>query len=394
MNKKIGIKTVIALMLAASALTCIVLFGLIGRQLGFSTDLYTEVRTYIALRREIEESYIGTYDSKNVSEAALRATVVTLEDRWSYYLSPELYVEYTNTSNNQYFGLGISVETDETTGGIHVVDVYIGSAAESAGLVAGDVIIAIDGIDITQMALGDAIALVDRELGQSVSMTVVSTDGQTQELEAIFSTIARHPVQYELLDGAIGLIQIDNFEAGSAKEFNAAIDALFADGAKSFVFDVRNNGGGRVTELKKMLDRLLPECEIFVAVEKSGTEYISRSDEAHIDIPAVVLVNAYSFSAAEYFAAVLQEYDYATVVGEQTTGKNRSQITIKLPDGGALHISSGEYLTPERVNLTEQGGITPDEVVAIPDEDTALLYAGQLEDAKDAQLQKARALLQ
>jgi carboxyl-terminal processing protease len=195
-----------------------------------------------------------------------------------------------------------------------------------------------------------------------------------------------------MLEGNIGYIKIENFEAGAADGFKDAVEELVGDGAASFIYDVRNNRGGRVSELRQILDRLLPECEIFVAVDKDKNEDISYSDETSLG-PAGVRVNGYSYSAAEYFAAVLQEYGYATVVGEPTTGKSRSQITLTLPDGGALHISSGEYLTPNRVSLTEQGGIRPDVEIVLSDEDNALLYAGTLDSTDDSQLQKAIELL-
>ncbi len=117
------------------------------------------------------------------------------------------------------------------------------------------------------------------------------------------------------------------------------------------------------------------------------------SDQDNVKLPSVILVNRFSFSAAEYFAACLSEYDYAVAVGQQTTGKNRSQITLPLPNGGALHISSGEYLTPNRVSLTEQGGFAPAYVIPMSDEDNALLYSGSLDPSKDIQLQKAIEIL-
>jgi carboxyl-terminal processing protease len=102
-----------------------------------------------------------------------------------------------------------------------------------------------------------------------------------------------------------------------------------------------------------------------------------------------VLVNENSYSAAEYFAAVLREYNYAEIIGTRTTGKNRSQMTYLLPDGGALHISTGEYLTPNRVSLTETGGLEPDVVVEMTEEDSEALLFGRLPYEKDAQLQAA-----
>ncbi|SHH63905.1 carboxyl-terminal processing protease [Sporobacter termitidis DSM 10068] len=391
MKKQIGLKTAVALMLLASALTCVLLLG--GLWLYFGGGLLSDIRTYAALRRDIGEYYIGDYKDSDVTEAALSATVTALGDKWSYYMSPEDYQKYINSSNNQYSGLGISVKTDDATGGILVVSVYAGSSASAAGIVAGDIITAIDGKDITKLALSDATALVDRQIGQTVRLTVLGTDGKTREVSAEYALIDTNPVSYKLLEGAIGYIAIRNFDGGAAEEFIKAADDLVGKGATSFIFDVRNDGGGKVSELKKILDYLLPECDIFVSVEKDGKEDVSRSDADNVKLPAVVLVNSYTYSAAEYFAAALQEYQYATVVGQHTTGKNRSQITLELPDGGALHISSGEYLTPRRVSLTKQGGIAPDKDVALSDSDNVLLYNGQLDSAGDTQLNAAIQLL-
>ncbi len=380
-------------MLSASALTCVLVLVFIGLHLGLGTEMFGEIRTYIALRREIRNEYIGDYEGKDVSEAALSAAVLALGDQWSYYLTPEEYREYISSSNNQYSGLGISVRKDEQTGGLFITNVFPGSPAEKAGISAGDIITVIDGTDVSPLALGEATALIDGQFGKSVRLTVRGEDGAARDVEVEYALIETHPVSYKLIDGDVGYIQIKNFEGSTADEFVAAADALVQEGAASFVFDVRNNGGGKVSELTRMLDYLLPACDIFVAVDKSGGEDVIVSGPENVKLPCVVLVNAYSFSAAEYFAACLREYEYASVVGQQTTGKNRSQITLELPDGGALHISSGEYLTPNRVSLTEQDGLTPDIEITLSDEDNVLLFGGQLDASKDTQLLKALDIL-
>lgn len=391
MKKQISFMTAVALMLLASALTCVLLVG--GAWLYYGREILGEISAYAALRRDIDAYYIGEYQDEAVLEAALDAAVAALDDKWSYYMTPEEYRRYLNSSNNQYSGVGISVRKDEATGGLLIAGVYAGSSAEKAGLKVGDVITAIDGRDVTVMPLNDATALVERQLGQTVRLTVLCADGETREFEVEYALVGATPVTSELLDGNVGYIAIKNFEANAGGDFIKAADDLMAQGAKSFIFDVRNNGGGKVRELNTILDYLLPECDIFVAVDKNGDEQVLRSGPENVRLPSVVLVNAYTFSAAEYFAAVLQEYGYASVVGEHTTGKSRSQITLKLPNGGALHISSGEYLTPRRVSLAEQGGLAPDREIVLPEDDNLLLYYGLLERERDSQLAEALKIL-
>lgn len=128
---------------------------------------------------------------------------------------------------------------------------------------------------------------------------------------------------------------------------------------------MRSNPGGLVSELTALLDYLLPSGTIFISVDKDGNETATESDSVCLDMPMAVLVNEYSYSAAEFFAAALQEYNWADIIGAQTTGKSRSQQTIELSDGSAIHVSTARYLTPMRVDLAEQGGIVPDQIVAL-----------------------------
>ena len=386
-------KRVIALMLFASALTCVLLLAVFGKTFGFSFSRFRELQAYSALRNEIDKNYIGDIDSEIVLNAAMYATVDSLGDEWSYYMTPAEYDDYLNWSNNQYVGLGISVSADEDTGGIRIVFVHKNSGADKAGLLEDDILLTIDGIDITQMEYSEALELLDGQEGDSLEFTVLKSTGKRETVSCFYEMVFTDPISYKQLDNDIGYVLIENFDWGVAYSFMDAVDELITLGVKSFIFDVRFNGGGRVDELTEMLDYLLPWGEIFVAVDKSGKERVTYSDDYCLEYPAVVLVNSYSYSAAEYFAATLSEYGFAQTVGEHTTGKNRSQITIELPNDGALHISSGEYLTPNRVSLYDTGGMAPDYEVPLDDDSFYRLYARTLPVEEDAQLLQAIALL-
>ena len=403
MQKRISLPYVLTLMLITSALTCLitgaVMIRLSGGSFaagegssktgGSSSDPVTE---YSALLNKIEEVYIGEFDKSAAAAEAMRAVVDSLGDVWSYYMTPDEYASYLDRANNRYAGIGVGVATNDA--GMAVLYVYKGSPAETAGIVAGDVITEIDGTSIAGMSLDEITRYLARPIGDEVGLVVLRADGASQSLTVVYEYIFIDPVYSEMLDGNIGYIVIANFDTGAANSFITAANDLIAQGATAFVFDVRSNPGGMVKELTDIFDYLLPEGDTFVMMDKDGVEKVDyRSDAAMIDLPAVVLVDSNSYSAAEYFAAMLHEYGYAETVGEQTTGKNRMQMTFTLPGGGALHISTSQYLTKNRVSLYDIGGYTPDHIIPLSEEDYALLISGKLEHGDDEQMLKALELL-
>jgi carboxyl-terminal processing protease len=335
---------------------------------------YTLAKKYLEVKKAIDDYYVGTSDDQTLSDASSAAMVKALGDQWSYYMNPEEYEAYQLYSANQYAGIGVSIQEDKETGGFAIISVTPDSPAEVAGVTTGEIILAVDGDSVKGMSVSDVRALIRAHLDESVTITL--QDGNDTRDVAIDCTIIyTKPVTYELKDDGVGYIRIQNFESGAGDAAIAAVDDLLQQGATSLVFDVRSNPGGLLSELIKILDYLLPEGDIFVSVNEAGEETVTRSDNVCIQVPMAVLVNADSYSAAEFFAAALQDYQWATIVGENTTGKGRSQITVALSDGSAVHISNNKYLTPNRVDLSEQGGITPDIVVPMTDSGDAQLEA-------------------
>jgi len=408
-KKRYSLGFMLTLVFAASALTCIVLSLLfyiyigsdrdssvlqfINSNRGSSSETTRLSKEFQELLDLIDSRFIGTFDIGDLTDEAMRAVVESLDDDWSYYLTPEEYTEFLESANNTYYGLGIEVSIDEETEGIRVLGVYSDSGADLAGILVDDLIIAIDGDSILGFSINEVRLKLRRQLGDSAVLTVIRDD-EHLEITAVYNIVFRNPVTFEMLDNNIGYVVLRNFEDGSADEFISAVNELIEMGATAFIYDVRNNGGGRVGEVTDILDFLLPEGEIFISVDRSGIEKITRSDEEFIDLPAVVLVNVHSYSGAEFFAAMLSEYGYAPSVGEQTTGKNRMQTTIPLSNGGAVHISTGHYLTKNRISLFEAGGFTPEYLVELSDDELVLLFSGELDKESDRQLQKALSLLE
>ena len=366
-DNKIKLTHLIIACLAVAIVTAILTYvAAIG---GFGSKQYLDdARRYIEIEKIIDDNYIGDADYNELYNAAAAAMVKSIGDKWSYFMNAEEYEAYKLSSSNEYSGIGVSVKVN-SSGEFEVFSVEESSPAANAGIAVGDIITAIDGEDVSDKTLEDVSLLIRSKVNKDFPMTLES-GGDTKTVTVACEIIYKNPVSSRLLDGNIGYIKISNFEAGSSENTKKAIEQLLQTGATSFIFDVRNNPGGLLTELVDLLDYILPEGDLFISVDKSGKETVQTSDKVSLKNKMIVLVNGNSYSAAECFAAALQEYNWATVVGEQTTGKARSQITLELSDGSAVHISTNKYLTPNRVDLAEAGGVTPDIAVAQDDEKT------------------------
>lgn len=341
----------------------------------------------------IESRFIAETDRAEMEDAAAAAMVNSLGDRWSHYLTAEDYAANLEQLTNAYVGVGMTVTAREDGEGIDIVQVTPGGPAEEAGIQAGDVLIAVnaepvDGLDITGVSNkvkgeeGTTVDLTMRRSGRELTFTV--------ERRTIQVVVA----EGELVTDGIGLITITNFDDRCASETIAALEALLDNGAKSIIFDVRNNPGGFKHELVALLDYILPEGPLFRSEMYTGATSVDNSDADCVSgIPMVVLVNENSYSAAEFFAAALEEYDYASIVGEQTSGKGYFQQTFQLADGSGVALSVGKYCTPKGISLAEAGGLVPDLIVDVDDETAAEIYAGILDTAEDPQIQAAIELL-
>jgi len=156
-----------------------------------------------------------------------------------------------------------------------------------------------------------------------------------------------------------GYVQIRNFEAGTAQDAIDGIERLLNQGAVALCIDLRNNPGGLDTEVAAFLDYLLPSGRLFIKQNKIGRQEITESDGMCIQLPMCVLIDGNTFSEAEVCAAALQEFQWATLIGEPTTGKTRTQETIVLSDGSAVRLSTGTYLTGLGVDISARGGVSP-----------------------------------
>ncbi len=318
-------------------------------------DDFDEAKRYIEIKDIVEDQYIDEVSRQALGDYAAAAMVSGLADNWSYYMSADEYKTYQLNSANEYSGIGMSIMKQDD-GNFQVVSVNADSPAGLAGLGAGDVITSVDGEDITSMSLDEARKLIRSKMNGKFTLGL----GRKNSIEVDCSSVYQSAVNYRLEKTEAGYVQILNFEAGSGEDAIAAVEDLLNQGAVALCIDLRGNPGGLDSEAAKFLDYLLPNGTLFIETDKQGNEKVTTSDGMCIQLPMCVLVNAETFGEAEVCAAVLQEYQWATVLGEATTGKTRTQETIPLEDGSALRLSTGTYLTGNRTDISAKGGVVPD----------------------------------
>lgn len=321
----------------------------------------------------INTHFVEEHDEDAMADAALNAMVESLGDRWSYYMNAEDYAASQLRHDNAYVGVGVTIAY--AADGLHIQSVVEDSPAEAAGLLPGEIITAADGNDLTGDNVYDGSSLIQGEEGTQVVLTVLDVNGVSRQVTITRVRLESDPVSYELLENNVGYVRLANYYKGSADSVKAAVEDLMEQGADSFVFDMRDNPGGYLNELTDLLDYLLPEGAIFRSGDRSGPKQTVNSDAACVDVPMAVLVNGNTYSAAELFAAQLQESVGAIIVGQPTYGKGHSQQTFPLPGGRALNLSTKTYYTGAGVSLIGTGLTLDLEVELSGTEDTQLAAA-------------------
>lgn len=368
------------------AVVCFVLGGGVTLTVAWQA-LGQDGQALLQAYRLVTGKFVGEYDQRTMVESTLENMVTALGDRWSGYLDPQEAQQVKTARANTYVGIGVTVG-QEPEDGLEILRVTEGGPAQAAGLAPGEIIRGVDGQTITAENRADLVNAIQGEAGTTVTLEVEGTDGARRTVEVTRQEIHGLTAAWTMLADQVGLVSIQNFYSGTADLVRQGVEELQAQGARALVFDLRNNPGGYVTELTEILDFLLPEGTIFISRTNDGEETVYTSDAACVDLPMAVLVNAESYSAAEFFAAELREAAGAVVAGEQTSGKGYSQMLFTLADGSAISLSTARYYTGSGISLIGTG-VTPEPLVGLSQEEAQRLLAGTLPPEEDPQLQSA-----
>ncbi len=376
MNKKISLGLAFSLIAVSVAVTFI-LTSFFSLQ-SFNTkvmDVNEKAKKYTALQtldNIVRESYFGVIDEETLEDGILKGYVDGINDKYSRYLTEEEYLTEQNENSGTLVGLGLTLAED-ASGYIRISEILSSSPASDLGIMQNDLIIKIDGVDVKEMGFSAAADNMKGTEGSTISLTI-RRNGKDTDYKFTRRAIVVNSVESEMLGSFIGYIKINSFKENTPEQFIAALERLTVNGAKSLIFDVRDNSGGLVSALEECLDPLLPEGIIATSEYKDGhTETLIYSDSSELSIPMAVIVDKKTASAAELFAASLRDFGKAAIVGEQTYGKGVMQDITELDDGGAVVLTVAEYKTVYS-ECYDGIGITPDYPVENGDDGNDMQY--------------------
>ena len=343
-----------------------------------------EINTYI------DNYYYFDIDPEVQEESFYDGIMNGLDDPYSVYYTKEEYQDLLEDNSGEYFGVG-AVVTQDATMKVTVVRPIKGSPAEAAGVKADDVIVEVDGTEITDQELSLVVEMIRGEKGTTAHIKVYRpSEDKYIEFDIQRAEVENVSVDYRMLDNKVGYISVTQFYENTPKEYKEAVEDLEKQGAKGLIVDLRDNPGGLLNAVVDMCAYTLDGGNIVTTKDRNGkvTSSFDDNDDHCIDIPMVVLVNGNSASASEIFAGAMKDTDTAELVGTTTFGKGIVQSILPLSDGTAIKITVSKYFTPGGNDIHEIG-IDPDYEVELQDRSNAV----NLDYEDDLQLQKAEEVI-
>lgn len=388
MNKKISLGAAVTFMCIVAAVTFSITMVVSARLFDSKVFNIKEREAMYNKLANIDQlvrtNYSGEIDEENLLDYLAIGYLAGINDPYASYMRATEYETAQKNSSGKSIGIGMEIVKD-SSGYYVVTDVYANSPAEGAGMKRGDLIVSLGGKDLSQVKSAELNDLLYGDSGSTLSLTL-RREGEDIPLDVVRRECEITSV-YSRMIGEDGYIRISQFNDATVKQFASALASLQSQGAKSLIFDLRDNGGGIIKSAAEILDTLLPEGDIVSGTMKDGqTKVLYTSDANEVDLPMVVITNKNTASAAELFAAAIRDYNKGKLVGQNTYGKGVMQGTYKLTDGSAVEMTIGYFNPPSGQNF--QGvGLKPDFESALSSENEKKLYS--LTDEQDTQLKKA-----
>ncbi|MDR3049932.1 MAG: S41 family peptidase [Elusimicrobiota bacterium] len=352
-------------------------------QSAFSVDAtYEKLKIMVDVMEIIKNNYVDEKDTKDMAAGAIRGVVSTL-DPFSQYMEEKAYKDMKEETAGEFSGIGIRIMSKNDF--ITVVSPIPDTPAYKAGILPNDRIIKIDGKNAVKMSQEDAVKLMKGKAGTKVTITV----SRDNVIDPINFVLKRDKIKIEtvrslMLDGDIAYIRLTEFNAKSASDVENALDKLVKEGARGFIFDLRNNPGGLLDSAIDIISMFVKEKTLALTTkgrkEDMKREYFTSGKAKFEKLPMIILVNRGSASASEIVTGAMQDLKRALIMGANTFGKGSVQTILPLSDGTALRLTIAKYYLPSGrpIMRTEgsnaQNGITPDIEFKLTIEDEIKLY--------------------
>jgi carboxyl-terminal processing protease len=352
----------------------------------------------------IQKRYVdrGAVKPQKITYGAISGMVNSLGDTGhSRFLTPEMVKQETNQNRGRLEGIGAEVQMKNNR--LVIVAPIDGSPAQKAGLTPGETILKVNGEDVSDLALEEAVTRILGPPGTQVTLTVLNPEtGLSRDVSIVRARIPLHNVIWQLLPGTrVAQVRISSFSNGITADLYKALGKIREEGGTSLILDLRNNPGGILGEAVGTVSQFLREGDVVLEKDSAARVTpvrVTPGGRAY-DLPLVVLVNGGTASAAEIVAGALQDSGRARIIGDKTFGTGTVLEKISLSDGSALLLAVQEWLTPRGQTIWHRG-ILPDRTIHLPAEVSPLvprtgkkITSQELKESRDLQLQAALELL-
>jgi len=323
-----------------------------------NADTYKQLNLFGDVFDRVRSDYVEEPDEQQMIEAAINGMLASL-DPHSSYMNKKQFEDMSVQTRGEFGGLGIEVTMEN--GVIKVVSPIDGTPAARAGLMANDLIVKIDGQDVTGMSLNDAVDKMRGKVGTEITLAIVRNGKEPFDQKLTRDKIRVESVKYSIEDNDIGYIRISSFTEQTQEGLEKAMDhfrTTMGDKVKGYIIDLRNDPGGLLDMAISVSDTFLDKGEI-VSTRGRHAEETQRFNATKGDLangkPIVVLINGGSASASEIVSGALQDQKRATLIGTRSFGKGSVQTIIPLGGDGALRLTTARYYTPAGRSIQAKG---------------------------------------
>ena len=344
-------------------------------------EKYSEL---FSIRDQIYQYYDGDISEEKLLEGAIKGMAMGLGDPYTYYMTEKEFSSFMEQNSGEYMGVGLQVGVKDDD--MIVMEPVEGGPSDKAGVLAGDIIKAINDVPIKAKDMDKAVELMKGKEKAEIKLTLLRADKGEFDLKVTRDVVKTINVSGELIDDNVGYVKIRAFEEHVGDDFKAKLSELTESGMKGLILDLRGNPGGYMNECVSVASNFIEKKKVIVSTtDKYGeSEKNMSAGGDYIGLPLVVLIDGKSASASEVVSGAIRDYKAGTLIGETSFGKGIVQIPVEQKDGSALKITISKYYTPNGENI-HGTGIKPDIEIAYPEELKNSVY----DRTKDTQFEKA-----